>query len=617
MRKYLYGTITLISLVVLYFVFNQTTDEPTTTTIEKKSGDFFELGEDINNQNNITNNNNGGGFNESGSINNNGTNSNSVNTSNNSYYNSNSNNNIDNDGVYVTNNNGSTYNNDTYSNGGNTSVSGSINNSSPYSDDSNSNPYSNNDDDESDNENINITASIQSSIGELVKGNSVTFKGLATNSGSESVGQSRARFSYCFMSGDNCFFHNLSEHTISALNTNETKESISGTVFLSLSGSLKVKYCVDVNNETNEATANKSDNCREKIYTIASYDSQSTNLTASELILSSGEPVVDGRMTLKAVTTNNGESNVDKYTTSAFYVCWVTEDTKCDNGSDFSVLNLTKLNYPLTPNSRQEDTAVFTELNNPGTLKIKYCADHQNLLAEANESDNCQDKTFTVTGDGGGTGLAGTYDNSDPYKCDYNDDGVVDFVTRSGGTAVNTRPAGMELIQPQGFTMYNKTWASQFNDREWGEPISYLAPIGSFSVNNASAAGMYITVPFTPEDGKYYHLEWYGAQPIKLAEYWTARRAETLLVSISPCAGDIRSRQRTSSDMWLKACKQQSSQSILPFSTDPRSACRLKAGKTYWLTIIMGDGESGEISPEVNSCAQGRNECEANFDLNF
>lgn len=193
----------------------------------------------------------------------------------------------------------------------------------------------------------------------------------------------------------------------------------------------------------------------------------------------------------------------------------------------------------------------------------------------------------------------------DRYAC------AINGVTISG----STRPAGYEFIRPAGFFMRDVTWASQFNGRAFGEPISYLAPIGSFSVGDNDAAGMYITIPFRPEPGRPYHLEWYEAQPVSMAGYSIGRRATTVFVSISPCAGDLRPHNRTSLDPWLRGCRRQSSQSILSFSTDPAAGCPLVAGETYWLTIMMADASDG-LTPTEHSCASGRDRCEANFDLN-
>lgn len=189
---------------------------------------------------------------------------------------------------------------------------------------------------------------------------------------------------------------------------------------------------------------------------------------------------------------------------------------------------------------------------------------------------------------------------------------MIDGVTISG----TTRPAGYELIRPAGFRMHDETWESQFNGRPWGAQISYLAPIGSFSVEDDPAAGMYITIPFTPTAGTIYTLEWFEAQAVSFAGYYNPRKADTLLVSISPCAGDVRARVSSSTNQWLKGCKVQSSQSRLGFSTLAGSGCRLNEGQQYWLTILMADASDG-LSNMENACALGRTQCEANFDLNF
>lgn len=190
---------------------------------------------------------------------------------------------------------------------------------------------------------------------------------------------------------------------------------------------------------------------------------------------------------------------------------------------------------------------------------------------------------------------------------------IIDGQTITG----STRPTGYEFIRPSGFTMFNRTWENQFNGRAWGDQISFLAPIGSFSVGEAQAAGMYITIPFQPTAGVIYTLEWFEAQSVTGANYFNPRRSTSVSVSISPCAGDVRPRVSTSTNQWLKGCKKQSSQSNLGFSTLSGSACRLNAGEWYWLTIQMADGTDGTLTNTEHTCADGRTQCEANFDLNF
>jgi len=205
-----------------------------------------------------------------------------------------------------------------------------------------------------------------------------------------------------------------------------------------------------------------------------------------------------------------------------------------------------------------------------------------------------------ASGSGGGN-------NPNPDSC------IIDGQTIAG----STRPSGYEFIRPAGFTMFNRTWENQFNGREWGAQISYLAPIGSFSVGDAQAAGMYITIPFQPTAGTIYVLEWFEAQSVTNANYFNPRRSTSVSVSVSPCAGDVRPRVATSTNQWLKGCKKQSSQSNLGFSTLAGSGCRLNAGEWYWLTIQMADGTDGSLTPTEHTCADGRTQCEANFDLNF
>ncbi len=201
---------------------------------------------------------------------------------------------------------------------------------------------------------------------------------------------------------------------------------------------------------------------------------------------------------------------------------------------------------------------------------------------------------------------SGQQTGEDPNSC------VIDGVTVGANGTGN-----YELIRPVGFQMHNRTWENQFNDRPFGTPVSYLAPIGSFSVGDDEAAGMYITIPFRPVANVIYNLSWESAQSIPDAGYFTPRSASVVHVSVSPCAGDVRARVSTSTNQWLKACKQSlSAQGSLVFSTQSAAACRLQAGELYWLTILMADPSDGLTTTE-RSCTQGRDKCEANFNIDY
>lgn len=227
--------------------------------------------------------------------------------------------------------------------------------------------------------------------------------------------------------------------------------------------------------------------------------------------------------------------------------------------------------------------------NAPGAYTLGY------QCFNAAGSSAVAQKAVTASGGGGTT---------DPYAC------VIDGVTISG----TTRPTGYELIRPvSGWRMHDMTWESQFNGRPFGTATSYLAPIGSFSVDEDPAAGMYITIPFTPTAGRIYNIGWQSAQSIPDAGYYTPRLANVVHVSVSPCAGDLRARVSTSTNQWLKACKKSGgAQGSLTFADVEGAACRLQAGQKYWLTILMADPSDG-LSNTENSCAQSRTQCEANF----
>jgi hypothetical protein len=162
-------------------------------------------------------------------------------------------------------------------------------------------------------------------------------------------------------------------------------------------------------------------------------------------------------------------------------------------------------------------------------------------------------------------------------------------------------------IQPANFTRYVRTWNQVFQVGDFPNAPGYLVPMGSFLVNNSlpgpASAGMYISVPFTPQANRTYTLRFYPAQAIFAAGYnGDQTRRGTSFVSASRCAGDLRAPDVGSSDPDLRLCRSMVNNGQFVFTTTSNAGlCQLQAGQTYWLNFMMVNPIGG-LSNTTNTC---------------
>lgn len=215
-------------------------------------------------------------------------------------------------------------------------------------------------------------------------------------------------------------------------------------------------------------------------------------------------------------------------------------------------------------------------------------------------------------------------------KC-YNANGVSNLSTLNvtvQGTSTPTQipectdPALVSTgrVQPTGFTGNLVPWSTAFFGATFPAGPSFLAPIGSFtlratapSTRGLAMATRYLTVPFTPAANTNYKLNWLEAQPITAAGYNPGRVAESVFVSISKCAGDLRGHS-TSGGMDLNLCRAQSYSAQLFFGTKPTSQCKVEAGQQYFMTFAFTDTTGTGALPTTTTCNSG-SYCEANFSV--
>jgi hypothetical protein len=187
--------------------------------------------------------------------------------------------------------------------------------------------------------------------------------------------------------------------------------------------------------------------------------------------------------------------------------------------------------------------------------------------------------------------------------------------------------AGDALVQPAGFTGHRKTWSQLFYGAEFPEGRSFLSPIGSYTLRDLAPAtrgptmnARYITTSFVAGNNANYAIDWLGAQAIVFQgeiNYNPPRGADSVFVSISPCAGDLRPRVNVNPPThWVSGvCRGMVRNGGLSFGTTGGSGqCALQAGQEYFITIAFVNPTDGLTTTE-HTCQDGNaGRCEGNFD---
>lgn len=273
-----------------------------------------------------------------------------------------------------------------------------------------------------------------------------------------------------------------------------------------------------------------------------------------------------------------------------------------------------------------------TTLTGPGNIQLSWTSTNAPEVCMARSTPTVSGWTGVKASAGTSQSVsltaAGDYDLS--LEC-YNDNGSGTSATVSatveegggGGPVPNcTITSSDPLFQPSSFVSHVLDWEEVFYGNSF--PViksGGLAPVGSFTFRSPSQpsgipiAGNYISVPFVPAAGTNYKVEWYRAQAITARNYRIARPADSVYVTISPCAGDFRLRSFAvpNTDALHPNCRTHTQDGTLFYGTTGGAAqCALQPGQTYFLNIIFAD-PGGGLSPVENTCADGSSYCDANF----
>lgn len=283
------------------------------------------------------------------------------------------------------------------------------------------------------------------------------------------------------------------------------------------------------------------------------------------------------------------------------------------------------------PVTTLERTSAAGNINTGGTLSLKwtvipaadYCiATSSPVIAGWNNT------LIAATGGNANLTMSAAGDYTLSLKC-YNAHGVSNQSTVTAavrGQDIGTIQACTDealnetgRVQPDDFTGHLFQWSGLFWGASFPNGPSHLAPIGSFSLRTTfpprgpSMAKRYLTVPFRPAANMNYRISWLEAQAVPVTPYGSPKEANTIFVSVSKCAGDLRGHS-AAGGMDLNLCRAQTYSGNLFFGTKTTSQCKLVAGEDYYLNIAFVDTSGTGALPSVTSCKSG-DICEGNFSM--
>jgi hypothetical protein len=166
--------------------------------------------------------------------------------------------------------------------------------------------------------------------------------------------------------------------------------------------------------------------------------------------------------------------------------------------------------------------------------------------------------------------------------------------------------AGTPLFQPSGWTKVDRTWAQLFTPAD-GAPIPAYPTSNGFPVPVGSNKGTYVAASFTAAAKQSVSMFWDPAQAKPAEGYSTARPAMGMFISISPCPGDLRPADN-SGGFLMSGCRKFGNSGSLIWSTSASlpassvSACKLEAGKVYYINVLPANPDGGLTSGE-HSCS--------------
>ena len=163
-------------------------------------------------------------------------------------------------------------------------------------------------------------------------------------------------------------------------------------------------------------------------------------------------------------------------------------------------------------------------------------------------------------------------------------------------------------IQPSGWARTDTTWVQLFTPRD-GSPVPAYPSSNGFPVPIGATRGSYTAASFTANANQTVNMFWDGAQANPNEGYFTARPANGMFISISPCAGDLRPANMDAGGFLAAGCRKFANTGTLVFSTSPSlgssnsNACKLEAGKQYYINVLPADPNDG-LTPGEHSCSE-------------
>jgi hypothetical protein len=175
-----------------------------------------------------------------------------------------------------------------------------------------------------------------------------------------------------------------------------------------------------------------------------------------------------------------------------------------------------------------------------------------------------------------------------------------------------TDPCDHPLVAPGGWVRKTVAWEHVFSAPNRIAVATYPNSVGSpvpvpgfevWAARQQSAKyflkGQIVAIPITPLPDTAVEMTWDGAQANQLYGYGFPRPALSMFVGVSACPHDVRIDP---------LCSRASGQDTLVYSTrrGDGSACRVEAGATYYINIIMANPRDG-LTPGEHTCSAATN----------
>jgi hypothetical protein len=173
----------------------------------------------------------------------------------------------------------------------------------------------------------------------------------------------------------------------------------------------------------------------------------------------------------------------------------------------------------------------------------------------------------------------------------------------TGCTITSSDPA----FRPAGYTEILKTWPVAFkspNPNVTTTPVYPTSPGSPVPVG--ATKGTYTAIQFTSLANMTVDMTWDTAQA--QLGYPSPRPADSMFISISPCAGDLRAPNSASGDPWLKpGCRQVSGAGSMFYTTRSQYnsndvLCKIEPGQVYYINISPVDPGDG-LTPGEHTCS--------------